>query len=80
MGHETCQVKYLMLRCYLLVNTKPLNYKPQLRDKTQYIYAKSKMYPRLAKYPSICADSGHLQPTNSLRARYPLDVDASSGV
>jgi hypothetical protein len=34
MGVDVCQVKYLMLRCYRLLGTQPLNYKLQVLDKT----------------------------------------------
>jgi hypothetical protein len=34
MGADVCQVKYLMLRCYRLLETKPLNYIRQVLDKT----------------------------------------------
>ena len=34
MGADVCQVKYLMLGCYRLLGTQPLNYKRQVLDKT----------------------------------------------
>lgn len=33
MGQNTCQVKYLMLRCYPLLEIQLLSLKPQLIDK-----------------------------------------------
>jgi len=53
MGADVCQVKYLMLRCYRLLGTKPLNYKLQVLDKTA-IYKTASYAKSILRSPPLC--------------------------
>ena len=53
MGADECQVKYLMLRCYRLLETKPLNYNLQVLDKTG-IYMTAIYATSILRSPPLC--------------------------